>query len=186
MKLAWLFILFLSGFRNIKFFSHPKMYFLMMMACYYCTSTYLTNCVHLFLQLFVSCHLRPSGEFCKTESTNKLFIRKTTSFPSGLTSADRLTPSHPITNIIPSVCPPLLLPGSSIFSIHPVYLLSLPCPKDLNLTPLTLSPKCLTWDVSLIYSFLLLSILITPNENPNPFGSAFLCHGLQTIDYSSK
>ncbi|KAF7708794.1 hypothetical protein HF521_017851, partial [Silurus meridionalis] len=72
------------------------------------------------------------------------------------------------------VLPLFLLPGGSILSILlPIYPMSLlcTCPNHLNLTSLTLSPKRPTCTVPLINSFLILSILITPN-NLNIFSSA--------------
>uniref|UniRef100_A0AAR2K7T9 proton-translocating NAD(P)(+) transhydrogenase n=1 Tax=Pygocentrus nattereri TaxID=42514 RepID=A0AAR2K7T9_PYGNA len=49
----------------------------------------------------------------------------------------------------------------------PIYLLFLlnTCPNHLNLASLALSPNCSTFTVPLICSFLILSILVTPNEN---------------------
>ncbi|KAF7691354.1 hypothetical protein HF521_011651 [Silurus meridionalis] len=71
-----------------------------------------------------------------------------------------------------------LLPGGSILSIllsiYPMSLLCT-CPNHLNLTPPTLSPKRPTCTVHLINSFLILSIVITPVENPNIFSSATSC-----------
>ncbi|KAF7644146.1 hypothetical protein LDENG_00020260, partial [Lucifuga dentata] len=61
-----------------------------------------------------------------------------------------------------------LLPGSSNLSILlPICSLSLlcTCPNHLSLASLTLSPKHLTCAVPLMYSFLILSILVTPKEN---------------------
>ncbi|KAI5090312.1 eukaryotic translation initiation factor 4 gamma 3 isoform X8 [Silurus meridionalis] len=46
------------------------------------------------------------------------------------------------------------------------------CPNHLNLTSLTLSPKRPTCTVPLINSFLILSIVVTPNEHLNIFSSA--------------
>ncbi|KAF7707483.1 hypothetical protein HF521_018701, partial [Silurus meridionalis] len=46
------------------------------------------------------------------------------------------------------------------------------CPNHLNLASLTFSPKHPTCAVPLINSFLILSILVTPNENLNIFSSA--------------
>uniref|UniRef100_A0A8C4N0J5 Uncharacterized protein n=1 Tax=Eptatretus burgeri TaxID=7764 RepID=A0A8C4N0J5_EPTBU len=71
--------------------------------------------------------------------------------------------------------PLLLLPGGSIFNILlPIYSVSLlcTCPNHLNLASLTLSPNHPTCAVPLIYSFLILSILVTPNENRSIFNSA--------------
>ncbi|KAF7686644.1 hypothetical protein HF521_015037 [Silurus meridionalis] len=71
--------------------------------------------------------------------------------------------------------PLFLLPGVSILSIllliYPVFLLCT-CPNHLNLTSLTLSPKRPTCTVPLINSFLILSIVVTPNEHLNIFSSA--------------
>ncbi|KAF7692621.1 hypothetical protein HF521_010231, partial [Silurus meridionalis] len=69
----------------------------------------------------------------------------------------------------------LLLPGGAILSILlPIYPMSLlcTCPNHLNRASLTLSPKPTTCTVPLISSFLILSILDTPNENLNIFSSA--------------
>ncbi|XP_054648940.1 uncharacterized protein LOC129190355 [Dunckerocampus dactyliophorus] len=68
-----------------------------------------------------------------------------------------------------------LLPGSSKLSILlPIYSLSLlwTCPNHLSLASLTLSPKPLTCAVPLMYSFLILSFLVTPRENLSIFISA--------------
>uniref|UniRef100_A0A8C4Q084 Uncharacterized protein n=1 Tax=Eptatretus burgeri TaxID=7764 RepID=A0A8C4Q084_EPTBU len=70
--------------------------------------------------------------------------------------------------------PLLLQPGGSILSILvPIYSASLLCtrPNHLNLASLTLSPSRPTCAVPLIYSFLILSILVTPNENRSIFNS---------------
>ncbi|KAF7703122.1 hypothetical protein HF521_022129, partial [Silurus meridionalis] len=71
--------------------------------------------------------------------------------------------------------PLFLLPGGSILSIllliYPMSLLCT-CPNHLNLTSLTLSPKRPTCALPLINSFLILSIVVTPNENFNIFSSA--------------
>lgn len=68
-----------------------------------------------------------------------------------------------------------LLLASSILSILcPVYLLSLlcTCAKYPSLASLTLSPNRSTRPASLIYSFLIVSILVTPSENLGIFNSA--------------
>ncbi|XP_068170159.1 MTOR-associated protein MEAK7 isoform X1 [Antennarius striatus] len=68
-----------------------------------------------------------------------------------------------------------LLPGSSKLSILlPIYSLSplWTCPNHLSLASLTLSPKPLTCAVPLMYSFLILSFLVTPRENLSIFISA--------------
>ncbi|KAF7706705.1 hypothetical protein HF521_019959, partial [Silurus meridionalis] len=68
-----------------------------------------------------------------------------------------------------------LLPGVSILSILLlIYHMSLlcTCPNHLNLASLTLSPKRPTCVVPLINSFLILSIVVTLNENLNIFSSA--------------
>uniref|UniRef100_A0AAR2JPB9 Protein FAM50A n=1 Tax=Pygocentrus nattereri TaxID=42514 RepID=A0AAR2JPB9_PYGNA len=56
-------------------------------------------------------------------------------------------------------------------SIYPLFLLNT-CPNHLNLASLALSPNCSTFTVPLICSFLILSILVTPNENLSIFISA--------------
>ncbi|KAL7870153.1 hypothetical protein SRHO_G00076500 [Serrasalmus rhombeus] len=65
--------------------------------------------------------------------------------------------------------------GSSISNIlcpiYPLFLLNT-CPNHLNLASLALSPNCSTFTVPLICSFLILSILVTPNENLSTFISA--------------
>ncbi|XP_068178365.1 uncharacterized protein [Antennarius striatus] len=68
-----------------------------------------------------------------------------------------------------------LLPDSSKLSIPlPTFSLSVlwTCPNHLSLASLTLFPKPLTCAVPLMYSFLILSILVTPKENLSIFISA--------------
>ena len=71
--------------------------------------------------------------------------------------------------------PRFLFPGSSIISILlPIYPSSFlrRCPYHLNLASRVFSPNHPTCAVPLMYSFLILSILVTPNENRNIFNSA--------------
>nr|XP_057942759.1 uncharacterized protein LOC131138124 isoform X2 [Doryrhamphus excisus] len=92
---------------------------------------------------------------------------------SGLATANQSPPFNPVfhTNY-----PHVLLhyihkghkPGSSKRSILlPIYSLSLlwTCPNHLSLASLTLSPRPLTCNLPLMYSFLILSIPVTPNVN---------------------
>ena len=68
-----------------------------------------------------------------------------------------------------------LFPGNSILSILlPIYPSSFlrRCPYHLSLASRVFSPNFPTCAVPLIYSFLILSILVTPNENRNIFNSA--------------
>ena len=68
-----------------------------------------------------------------------------------------------------------LFPGNSILSILlPIYPSSFPrrCPYHLSLASRVFSPNFPTCAVPLMYSFLILSILVTPNENRNIFNSA--------------
>ena len=63
--------------------------------------------------------------------------------------------------------PRFLFPGNSIFSILlPIYPSSFlsTCPYHLSLASRVFSPNCPTCAVPLMYSFLILSILVTPNE----------------------
>ncbi|KAI5087280.1 gastrula zinc finger protein XlCGF28.1-like [Silurus meridionalis] len=92
---------------------------------------------------------------------------------------DHTHPSHTLFTLLLSGKrhkPPLfLIPGGSIFSIYlPIYPISLlcTCPNHLNLTSLTLSPKCPKCAVPLINYFLILSILVTPHANLKIFSSA--------------
>ena len=71
--------------------------------------------------------------------------------------------------------PRFLFPGNSIFSILlPIYPSSFlsTCPYHLSLASRVFSPNRPTCAVPLMYSFLILSILVTPNENRNIFNSA--------------
>ena len=71
--------------------------------------------------------------------------------------------------------PRLLFPGNSILSILlPIYQWSLlrTCPYHLSLASRVFSPNRPTCAVPLVYSFLILSIRVTPNENRNIFNSA--------------
>ncbi|XP_068182162.1 mitogen-activated protein kinase kinase kinase kinase 4 isoform X5 [Antennarius striatus] len=94
-------------------------------------------------------------------------------------ASSSLTPATSMSSFITSInllfgLPLGLLPGSSKLSILlPIYSLSLlwTCPNHLSLASLTLSPKPLTFAVPLMYSFLILSILVTPRENL----SIFIC-----------
>ena len=68
-----------------------------------------------------------------------------------------------------------LFPGNSILSILlPIYPSSFlrRCPYHLGLASRVFSPNFPTCAVTLMYSFLILSILVTPNENRNIFNSA--------------
>ena len=71
--------------------------------------------------------------------------------------------------------PHFLFPGSSIlshlFPIYPSYFL-LSCPNHLSLASRVVSPNHPTCAVPPMDSFLILSILVTPNENRNIFHSA--------------
>ena len=68
--------------------------------------------------------------------------------------------------------PHFLFPGSSILSIvlqiYPTYFL-LTCPNHLSLASRVFSPNRPICAVPLMYSFLILYILVTPNENRNIF-----------------
>lgn len=69
-------------------------------------------------------------------------------------------------------------PTTSINVLHdlPLRLLSsgsIPPLYHINLTSLTLAPNCHTCAVPLIYSFLILSVLVSPNANHSIFSSAF-------------
>ena len=71
--------------------------------------------------------------------------------------------------------PRFLFPGNSILSILlPIYPSSFlrRCPYHLSLASRVFFPNIPTCAVSLMYSFLILSILVTPNENRNIFNSA--------------
>ena len=71
--------------------------------------------------------------------------------------------------------PRFLFPGNSILSILlPIYPSSFlrRCPYHLSLASRVFSPNFPTCAVPLMYSFLILSILVTPNENRNIFNSA--------------
>ena len=71
--------------------------------------------------------------------------------------------------------PRFLFPGNSILSILlPIYPSSFlrRCPYHLSLASRVFSPNFPTCAVPLMYSFLILSILVTPNENCNFFNSA--------------
>ena len=71
--------------------------------------------------------------------------------------------------------PHFLFPGNSILSILlPIYPSSFlrRCPYHLSLASRVFSPNFPTCAVPLMYSFLILSILVTPNENRNIFNSA--------------
>ena len=71
--------------------------------------------------------------------------------------------------------PRFLFPGNSILSILlPIYPSSFlrRCPYHLSLASRVFSPNFPTCAVPLMYSFLILSILATPNENRNIFNSA--------------
>ncbi|KAF7663340.1 hypothetical protein LDENG_00211810, partial [Lucifuga dentata] len=88
-------------------------------------------------------------------------------------ASSSLTPTNFMSSFTTSInllfgLPLGLLPGSSNLSILlPICSLSLlcTCPNHLSLASLTLSPKHLTCAVPLMYSFLILSILVTPKEN---------------------
>ena len=56
-------------------------------------------------------------------------------------------------------------------SSNVLFLASFTCPNYLSLASLVLSPKHFTCAVPQMYSFLILSILVTPNENLNIFSS---------------
>ena len=67
-----------------------------------------------------------------------------------------------------------LFPGNSILSIRlPIYPSSFlrRCPYHLTLASRVLSPNFPTCAVPMMYSFLILCILVTPNENRNIFNS---------------
>ena len=70
--------------------------------------------------------------------------------------------------------PYYLFPGSSILSIllpiHPSSFVR-KCPYHLSLASHAFSRKRPTCDVPLMYSFLISSIIVTPNENRNIFNS---------------
>ena len=71
--------------------------------------------------------------------------------------------------------PLFLFPGNSIFIIFlPTYFWSLliTCPYHLSLPSLIFIPNCSTLTVPLMYSFLILSFLVTPITNLNIFISA--------------
>ena len=71
--------------------------------------------------------------------------------------------------------PRFLFPGNSILSILlPIYPSSFlrRCPYHLSLASRVFSLNFPTCAVPLMYSFLILSILVTPNENRNIFNSA--------------
>ena len=71
--------------------------------------------------------------------------------------------------------PHFLFPGSYILSIlNPIYPSSFlrTCPYHLSLASRVFSQNFPTRAVPLMYSFLILSILVTPNENRNIFNSA--------------
>ena len=71
--------------------------------------------------------------------------------------------------------PRFLFPGNSILSIVlPIYPSSFlsTCPYHLSIASRVFSANRPTCAVSLMYSFLILSILVTPNENRNIFNSA--------------
>ncbi|KAF7650345.1 hypothetical protein LDENG_00127500, partial [Lucifuga dentata] len=88
-------------------------------------------------------------------------------------ASSSLTPTNFMSSFTTSInllfgLPLGLLPGSSNLSILlPICSLSLlcTCPNHLSLASLTLSPKHLTCAVPLMYSFLILSIFVTPKEN---------------------
>ena len=77
-----------------------------------------------------------------------------------------LLPLHPVVGLR------FLFPGCSILSmllpIHPSSFLRT-CPYHLSLASRVFSPNRPTCAVPLMYSFLILSILVTPNENRNIF-----------------
>nr|XP_057943069.1 uncharacterized protein LOC131138282 isoform X1 [Doryrhamphus excisus] len=80
-----------------------------------------------------------------------------------------LTPTTLMSSLTTSInvlfgLPLRLLPGSILL---PIYSLSVlwTCPNHLSLASLTLSPRPLACNVPLMYSFLIVSILVTPNEN---------------------
>ena len=91
--------------------------------------------------------------------------------------------------------PRFLFPGNSILSIHlPIYLSYFlrRCQYHLSLASRVFSPNFPTCAVHLMYSFLILSILVTPNENRNIFNSAISisascffrqCHCLQPVQH---
>ena len=71
--------------------------------------------------------------------------------------------------------PGFLFPGNSILGILlPIYPSPFlrRCPYHLSLASRVFSPNFPTCAVPLMYSFLILSILVTPNENRNIFNSA--------------
>ena len=71
--------------------------------------------------------------------------------------------------------PLFLFPGNSIpITLLPTYFLSLlmTCPYHLSLPSLIFIPNCSTLIVPLMYSFLILSFLVTPIANLNIFISA--------------
>ena len=86
--------------------------------------------------------------------------------------------------------PLFLFPGNSISIIFlPTYSLSLmTCPYHLSLPSLIFIPNRSTLTVPLMYSFLILSFLVTPTANLNSFISAtstcFFCHSKVSSPYT--
>lgn len=103
--------------------------------------------------------------------------------PVEVSTADHPLPSQLIPCIFlshqPSPCPP----GCCIFdTLCPIYPLSplYVCPNYLSLVSLSLSPNCMTQAAPLTYSFLILSILVTPTEK------ILTCPALQSIHNSKS
>ena len=91
-----------------------------------------------------------------------------------------LAPTFPISSFITSKnllfgLPLFCFPGNSIFiTLLPIYSWSLlmTCPYHLSLPSLIFIPNCSTLTVPLMYSFLILSFLVTPKANLKIFISA--------------
>ena len=113
-------------------------------------------------------------------------------FPSGVATADFSSPVVPIFCILLGHfnlshvvfhntpislrfgLPGFLFPGKFILSIllpiYPSYFLCI-CPYHVGLASYIFSPNHPPYDVPLLYSFLILSILVTSNETRNIFNS---------------